>query len=151
MGPLYVCLSLCVYVHAYIQEYVHVHEYLVYSMYVFSIVCMCLVSVFRSDVCTLCMCSCDQVQPDVNDLLSYAHFLNVVLNYSLSQGNIPGALRYGESTHFISHNTSSTVMLSTPALLVGRAAISISNKLHEVPIKLASMTLLSQALLASEL
>ena len=137
-------------VHVYIFVFVCVRTYkCTVCTYICSIVCICLVSVFIPNVCTLCMCSCDQVQPDVNDLLSYAHFLNVVLNYFLSQGNIPGALRYGGSTYFISHLMHS--VLSTPVLLVGRAAISISNKLHEVPIKLASMTLLSQALLASEL
>ena len=74
----------------------------------------------------VCHCSCDMVEPDVNDMLTYAHFLNVVLNYSLCEGKMSDALKYG------------------------KAAIRISNQLHEVPIKLASMTLLSQAYLAAQ-
>lgn len=66
------------------------------------------------------------VEPDVNDMLTYAHFLNVVLNYSLCEGKVSEALNYG------------------------KAAICVCNKLHEVPIKLASLTLLSQAFLAAQ-
>ena len=62
-----------------------------YIFYILCIVCYLLHTYY-----VLCIVySCDRVEPDVNDLLSYAHFLNVVLNYSLCQGNIPDAIKYG--------------------------------------------------------
>ena len=69
---------------------------------------------------------CEKVESDVSDLLGYAHFLSVALNFSLHQGDVLQAVNYG------------------------KAAIKITEKLHEVPIKLVSMTLLSQAYIASD-
>ena len=54
-------------------------------------VCVHAVCLYRA-----CYCSCEKVEPDVNDLLSYAHFLNVSLKYSLCEGKVSEALNFGK-------------------------------------------------------
>ena len=56
----------------------------------------CVCTLFTVCLYRACCCSCEKVELDVNDLLSYAHFLNVSLKYSLCEGKVSEALNFGK-------------------------------------------------------